>query len=67
MSLVVKTGTRTTGSSPIVPSYTQGDISNGATVDEFPLYQVRFTGTSITSVTRVAQPVKSLKEAAYWQ
>lgn len=67
MSLVVKTGTRTTGSSPTVPSYTQGDISNGATVDEFPLYQVRFTGASITSVTRVAEPVKSLKEAVYWQ
>lgn len=66
MALAVKKGTATSGT-PTAPSVTSGDISAGATTDEFALYQVRFTGTSITSVTRVAEPVRSLKEAVYWQ
>ena len=66
MALAVKKGTATSGT-PVAPSVTSGDISAGATTDEFALYQVRFTGTSITSVTRVAEPVKSLKEAVYRQ
>lgn len=67
MSLVVKTGTRTTSSSPTEPTYTTGDISNGDLVDEFPLYKVRLTGVNITSVERTegGTPVLSLADAVY--
>lgn len=67
MQLVVKRGTPTTGSNPSLPYYSKGDISNGATLDEFPLYQVRLTGYNITSVDRVdeARPVLSMADAAY--
>ena len=68
MSLVVKKGTQTSGNSPTVPSYTEGDISNGDLIDEFPLYQVRLTGYNITSVERAegATPVLSLANAVYF-
>lgn len=67
MQLVVKKGTPTTGSNPSLPYFTKGDISNGATLDEFPLYQIRLTGYNITSVDRVseARPVLSMADAAY--
>ena len=67
MSLVVIKGTQTSGDSPTVPSYIDGDIANGDLVDEFPLYQVRLTGYNITSVERAegATPVLSLANAVY--
>ena len=51
MSLVVKTGTPA-ATSPAAPSYTTGVIANGATLVEFPLFDVRIDGLTITSVNK---------------
>ena len=51
MSLVVKTGTPA-ATSPAAPGYTTGVIANGATLVEFPLFDVRIDGLTITSVNK---------------
>ena len=63
MSIVVIKGTASTSSSPADPTYTSGDILNGALTDDFPLYRVRLDGLSITAVEPLfGEPVKSLSE-----
>lgn len=60
-SLVVIKGTEVnTGSTPTAPAVTSGNIYNGASMDEMPLYHVLITGTQITSVTKVFQEIPSL-------
>ena len=44
------------------PAYTKGDIFNGAKVNELPLYAVKLTGLSITSVTQKFELINSLKD-----
>lgn len=50
--LKVITGTPVSGT-PAAPSYTSGDIYNGATVAELPLWYVNLSGTTISSVSAV--------------
>lgn len=47
------------GTSESVPSYTNGDIYNGATTCELPLYAVHLTGTKVDKVTQVCDTVYS--------
>ena len=62
-NVVVIKGTASTSSSPADPTYTSGDILNGALTDDFPLYRVRLNGLSITTVEPLfGDPVKSLSE-----
>lgn len=61
VSLVVKTGTPTTGT-PAVPSYTDGSIAGGDTLVEAPLYRVQFNGTSIAGIIAMAETVMALEE-----
>lgn len=63
MSIVVIKGTASTSSSPADPTYTSGDILNGALTDDFPLYRVRLNGLSITAVEPMfGDPVRNLSE-----
>ena len=60
-SLVVIKGTDVSkGSTPPVPAVTSGDIFDGASVDDMPLYHVLITDTVITSVTPVFEVLNSL-------
>ncbi len=64
-SLIVIQGTQVTApENPSVPSVTEGNIFNGATVDHMPLYHVRIEGTSIESVTPVFGMIPSLAAIA---
>lgn len=47
------------GTSESVPSYTDGDIYNGATTCELPLYAVHLTGTKVDTVKQVCDTVYS--------
>lgn len=47
------------GTSESVPNYTSGDIYNGATTCELPMYAVHLTGTTIDSVTQVCDTIYS--------
>lgn len=60
MSLVTVKGTPSTGT-PNRPSYTAQDLTQGGTIRLFPLYEVLLTGLTITSVTALFTPLKSLK------
>ena len=67
MSLVVKTGTPSSGA-PSSPAYTTGSIVNGATLVEFPIFDVQIDGLTITSVHKRPQLVSNLmyfKQAVY--
>lgn len=60
-SVVVIKGTDVaTGSTPVAPSVTTGNIYNGALVDEMPLYHVLLEGTQISSVTAVFKEIAPL-------
>lgn len=61
MSLAVIQGTATS-STPSAPSYNNGDIQNGDTPVDMPLYQVRLTGISLTSITPVFTAVQTQSE-----
>ena len=64
-SLVVIKGSEVnTGSTPTAPAVTSGNIYNGATVDDMPLYHVLIEGTQITSVTKVFTEITSLATVA---
>lgn len=56
MTLAVITGTPAS-SSPADPSYNSGDIADGDSPVDFPLYRVNLNGISITSVERLADVV----------
>ena len=59
-SLVTVKGTATTGTATR-PTYIAQDLTQGGTVRLFPLYEVLLTGLTITSVTALFTPLKSLK------
>lgn len=61
MSLAVIQGTATS-STPSAPSYNTGDIQNGDTPVDMPLYRVRLTGISLTSITPVFTAVHTQSE-----
>ena len=56
MTLAVITGTPAS-SSPADPSYNSGDIADGDSPVDFPLYRVNLNGISITSVERLVDVV----------
>jgi len=56
MTLAVITGTPAS-SSPAEPSYNSGNIADGDSPVDFPLYRVNLNGISITSVERLADVV----------
>ncbi len=62
-SLTIKVikGTSTSGT-PAAPTYSSGNIQSGASPVDMPLYQVRLTGITIASVTRVFSYVKTQAE-----
>lgn len=61
LSLLAIKGTPTS-STPSAPAYTNGDIQSGDLVADMPLYEVRLTGVSITSITKVASHVRTQAE-----
>ena len=61
LSVVAIEGTPTSGA-PAVPAYTQGDIQGGDLIADMPLYQVRLSGVSIASITKVAADVLTQAE-----
>lgn len=65
VSLVVKTGTPTTGS-PQYPSYTDGSIAAGDTLVEVPLYAVYFSGAVINRIFDQIPTSKSIGDVLKW-
>ena len=62
-SIVVIRGTDVaTGSTPVAPSVTTGNIYNGALADEMPLYNVLFVGTQIEMVTPIYKEIAPLAD-----
>lgn len=61
LELVVIQGTAVSGT-PSAPTYNTGDIQNGDSPVDMPLYQVRLTGVSVASVTREFDYVKTQAE-----
>ena len=61
MSLVVIEGTPSS-STPTAPSYNEGDIQDGDSPVDMPLYQVKLDGITLDSVTAVFDTVKTQKE-----
>lgn len=60
MSLVVIKGTA--ASTPSDPSYTSGDIQNGDTPVQVPIYRVALDGLSISSITRLVDDAGNISE-----
>lgn len=61
LSLVVIRGTATSGT-PTDPSYNTGSIQGGDSPVDFPLYRVNINGVSISSITQVAENIKTQME-----
>lgn len=61
LSLVVIQGTATSGT-PTDPSYNTGSIQGGDSPVDFPLYRVNINGVSISSITQVAENIKTQME-----
>ena len=61
LSVVAIEGTPTSGT-PTAPSYTQGDIQGGDLIADMPLYRVRLSGVSVSSITKVANNVMTQAE-----
>ena len=59
-SLVVIQGTETSGT-PTAPDYTDGDILSGATLKQYPLYEVLIEGINITSITKLFDTVSNVR------
>lgn len=61
IDLVVIQGSSVSGT-PTPPSYRTGNIQNGDSPVDMPLYQVRLTGVTLSSVTAVFSTVKNQAE-----
>ena len=61
IDLVVIQGTSVSGT-PSAPAYRTGNIQNGDSPVDMPLYQVRLTGVTLSSVTKVFNTVKTQAE-----
>ena len=62
LTLVAIKGTPTTGSTPATPSYVTGDIQGGDLIADMPLYEILINGVSVSSITRVANFLKTQAE-----
>lgn len=61
LDLVVIEGTAVSGT-PSAPAYNTGNIQNGDSPVDMPLYQVRLTGVTVASVTKEFDYVRTQKE-----
>lgn len=61
IDLVVIQGSSVSGT-PSAPAYRTGNIQNGDSPVDMPLYQVRLTGVTLSSVTKVFNTVKTQAE-----
>lgn len=61
ISFVVIKGTRAT-SSPATPAYTTGNVIEGATVVDFPLYKITLDGTTVSSVDKLFTKLQTMAE-----
>lgn len=61
ISFVVIKGTRAT-SSPATPAYTTGNVIEGATVVDFPLYKITIDGTTVSSVDKLFTQLQTMAE-----
>lgn len=61
ISFVVIKGTRAT-SSPATPAYTTGNVIEGATVVDFPLYKITLDGTTVSSVDKLFTQLQTMAE-----
>lgn len=61
ISFVVIKGTRAT-SSPATPAYTTGNVIEGATVVDFPLYKITLDGTTVYSVDKLFTQLQTMAE-----
>lgn len=66
VSLVVKTGTPTTGT-PQYSSYTDGNIAAGDTLVEVPIYAVEFIGAVINRIAPQISTTKTIGELLQWK
>ena len=57
----VKKGTETTGT-PTAPAATTGDIRNGDTLVELPMFEIEYNGLNVLEVTEKFQTLMSLKK-----
>lgn len=48
--------------SPSVPAYTEGNLQDGDTVDECPVFEVHYNGINVTEVKSLLNVVKSAKQ-----
>ena len=49
-------------SNPAVPTYTSGNLQNGDTVDECPVFEVHYNGINVTEVKELLNTVDGLSE-----
>lgn len=49
-------------SNPAVPAYTSGNLQNGDTVDECPVFEVHYNGINVTEVKELLNAVDGLSE-----
>lgn len=66
LSIEVIDGTPSQSES-IAPEYTSGNIANGDTIDEFPLYTVKLDGLNIVEVTKLARICPNLANAVFYE
>lgn len=59
--IVIKGAEVADPNNPVVPDYNTGDIDSGASVVDFPLYQINLAGSSVT-FTQVAEIIQSTIE-----
>ena len=59
---IVIQGTPTTGT-PTAPAYTQGNLDNGDPTNDMPMFQVRLSGLTITSVTPEITVAQTLEDS----
>lgn len=60
-SLIVIKGTEVVDpNDPVVPSYNEGDIDSGASVVDFPLYQIDLAGSTVTFTALAAVVLNTL-------
>ena len=60
LSLVVIEGAA--GTSPVDPTYNTGNIQEGDSPVDFPLYRVNINGVNVSSVTQIAEYARTQKE-----
>ncbi len=66
MELVVLKGEESE-TAAVDPAYTTGSIDEGDLVDEFPLFRINLNGITVTSIDRLATPIKTMATSVHWK